>query len=239
MRLASQHCKKFLRCILPNIPKSGGATLSGSAGGSFLAPTTTIDPVLWVESLFLSLENYVKVNSSIAYNILFSFPSAEDLGNLMAFPRTIIHFDIDDHNSPPIGFGDQVVDHVFDNPEGTVRDVELNQHVINFDVGVWASAKSGGVSSRLKTLQLLTNLFNGPSAFMRVREHLGIEIVSFAGGSFVTDDIDNVPVWRIIGMTLVVRAFTRKVIGPDTFITSIRQEPGIFFHDEVLVPITG
>lgn len=201
--------------------------------------TVTVDPENWIESVFEALKDYVTSNSSNAlYEVTFSFPG-NDLDDTQPPPLTIIHFEIDDHANPKFGFGDNVVDGLYDDILETVSDYEAQAHTLNFDVGIWASQKSGGVNARLKTFQHLCDLFCGPSAFQYARATYGFEIISFNGGTFVRDSVGDIPLWRVAGMTLVLRIYSRKVIPPAPYISDIAQEPGIYIQDTVNIPITG
>lgn len=199
---------------------------------------TALDPEKWVEGFFAAIKDYVTVNTDALYDVRFSFPG-NDLDELQPPPKTIIHFEIDDHENPKFGFGENVVDGVYDDTLLTTTDFEAQTHMLNLDVGIWASQKSGGVNARLKAFQHLVDLFCGPSAFQLVRNTYGFEIVSFDGGSFVRDSVADIPLWRVAGMTLIVRIFGKKVIPPAPYIADIILEPGITIQDTVNIPITG
>lgn len=221
---------------MPNIPKIGGGSVGLQSGGTFRNPDAAIDPDEWVVSLFRALKNYVRQNSSTVYEIRFDFPGTEDLQDLMPLPKTIIHFEIDDHNELRLGLGDQVVSATYDDfAPGYISEDEVQQHLINFDVGIWASAKSGGVTARLKAFQLLCDIFSGPQNFLEVRDVVGCEIVSFTGGSFIRDIVNDIPLYRVANITLILRVFARRRITPVPYISEIIQEPGIRISDTVII----
>lgn len=211
--------------------EAGGGQTKPSGGGveevKTVPETIEFDPDDWVLSVFRSLKGYVLAHLDLdLYDVEFGFPSSENLGEWLPFTKTIIHFEIDDISHPPIGFGDNIVDVQYDETDFTLIESEAQAHLINWDIGVWASAETGGVTARLQAFQVLSDLFNGPSALTNLRE-IGIELRSFAGGAFVKEEIDNVSVFRVVNITLVTRVFSRKRIGPTPFITDIDVVPEV------------
>lgn len=219
--------------------EAGGGKSKPSGGGIEevrTAPDTIqFDPDHWMTSVFRTLEGYVKayIDSDI-YEIKFGFPSSENLGEWLPFEKTIIHFEIDDISHPPLGFGDNIVDTEYDDVDFTITESEVQTHLINWDIGVWASAETGGVTARLQAFQILSDLFDGPSAYQNLKA-LGIEIRNFAGGAFVKEEIDNVSVFRVVNITLVTRVFSRKRIGPTPYITGIDVAPEVSVDGEDVI----
>jgi hypothetical protein len=219
--------------------KTGGANTKASGGGGEqvkTAPETILfDPDHWVTSAWRSLKGYVlaSIDEDI-YQIHFGFPEASDLGEWLPLEKTLIHFEIDDITHPPIGFGDQIIDQEYDDTDETLVEHEAQIHIINFDVGVWASAKSGGVTARLEAYQLLTDLFNGPTAFQNLHD-IGIELRSFTGGSFIKEEIDNISVFRVVNMVLVIRVVSRRIVGPTPYITQIEVQPAVTLSGDDIV----
>lgn len=216
---------------MPNIPKTGGGTSPAASGGYFEesepAQPQPFNPDQWVVSVFRTLKSYVEsaVDSDL-YEIVFGFPSAEDIGRWLPFEKTLIHLEIDDMTHLPLGFGDNIVDTEYNEAEQSLVSSEAQVHIINWDVGIWASASTGGVTARLEAYQVLNDLFVGPTAYNNLRA-LGVEIRSFAGGAFIKEEQDNISIFRVINMTLVTRVYSRRLIGPTPTITGIAVAPPV------------
>jgi hypothetical protein len=91
---------------------------------------------------------------------------------------------------------------------------------------VWASDQSGGSTSRLIAYEILDKAFGGEMAKRKCMEATqGVELISFMGGRFVMDSINDIRIFRIVNAELVVRVYSRKdgsaLIVPD----SITQVP--------------
>lgn len=189
------------------------------------------DPDKWATSLMRELKAYLIAGLGLTgvddpYEVIESYPPSDRISRKQPFPVTLIHFDIDDPHSVPFGLGDNVVKYVHNDVAGTVEQWEAHCHEVELNVGVWASVESGGVSARLEALQDLHRLFNGPSA----RDALmvasdGIEILSFTGGMFVDDTITDLPVFRVVDMTLRIRVFSRTKLASIPFWNSAVQSP--------------
>lgn len=193
-------------------------------------PIKPFDPDNWVTSLFRALENYVLIKSEDTdYEIIGSFPPTELFTERQPLERTIIHFEFDDIRNPWFGFGDNVVDAVYDDTAQTVLLHEAKPHIVNIDVGVWASERSGGGTARMEAYEFLTNIFNGTLAYRDLRDNWGIEIQSFNGGNFIEEDINDIAIWRVAGLTLIVRVFSRSTPpAPIPYIVEdITQEPNL------------
>lgn len=190
------------------------------------------DPTSWVTSLFRSLKDYVQTKSDAigggeVYEIIGNFPPTKLLTRRQPFDKTIIHFEYDDIRNPVFGFGDNVVDNIYDDINGTVTPIEAKPHIANFDVGVWASERSGGDTARMNAYQLLNDIFTGVLSYRDLRDNWGIEIISFDGGNFLQEDIDDVTVWRVSGSTLVVKVFSKTTpVQPIPYIDGTTQIEG-------------
>lgn len=205
---------------MTNIDKTFGARTSLS-GGLYKG----FNPDVWLESLFRVLKTYVERNSSEAYEIRFSFPEADERAEFVKIPRTVIHFEIDDIDNPKYGFGDNVVSDLVDDTEMTIVEHEAIPHVVNFDIGIWASPSSGGLTSRMRAYQIIDRLFCGSTAFQKAQAEADIEIINFTGGTFAREKVSDVPLFRAMGITLVVRVFERRTKDAIPYIDTIEQDP--------------
>lgn len=169
------------------------------------------DPNEWLVSLTRALEDYVKAAFDADYfDVQMSFPDTTKFSKKTPFAKTLIHIERDEHDSPLMGFGNPGKE-VYDQAAGTWKVQEATQHLVNYDVGIWASAESGGETNRMQAVQVLTNLFNGNGADRRLAAATnGIHVISFTGGSDVLDRVNDLPIWRAVGMTLIVRVFSRR-----------------------------
>jgi hypothetical protein len=204
---------------MPNIDKTFGAT-STLRGGIIRG----LDAEAWLESLTRVLDAYVNRNSSVVYDIRFSFPEADERADFIKLPQTIIHFEIDDIDNPKFGMGDNVVDEIFDETGVTVQGIEAVPHVVDIDVGIWASPNSGGTTARLRAYQLLNRLFTGAEAYENLLREGDIEIINFTGGSFIREKVSDIALFRVVGISLKVRVFERRVRAPVSFIEAVEQE---------------
>lgn len=189
------------------------------------------DPFL---SLFRALESYLEqyIDQEL-YTLVAGFPSADDLGNFQPFPKTIIHYDIDDIQNPILGFGSNKILQQF-HDDGTVTEIEARQHVVSWDIGVWASDRSGGITSRLVAYQLLNSLFHGTQVFHLVEDAYGFEILSFVGGNFIKEEINDMPIYRVTNMSLTTKIFSSVDQIPLPVPSGFDFEPGIMIDDEVI-----
>src|SRR4029077_993749 len=69
-------------------------------------------------------------------------------------------------------------------------------HLINLDVGIWASDRSGGVTARSRAKQILQNCLGGARGIEKLRDFSDgddgqLEIMSFTGGRFVPRPINE------------------------------------------------
>lgn len=183
------------------------------------------DPDNWLVSATRSLGSYVEdrlANPDVSVEM--SYPDTTRWTKESPLEKTVVHFEQDSNPSPPIGLGIVGVP-VYNAVAGTEEFQEAMQHFLNFDVGVWASAQSGGGTQRMEIAQALHNIF-GPA---KARQDLatttdGLVVVAFNGGRFVLDRINDLPVWRAMDMTLELHVFSRHIPAtPDVAIDSFDQ----------------
>lgn len=196
---------------------------------------TTFNPDKWLTSTWRSLKTYIDgiVNSGI-YEVVLGFPSPAELDRLVPLDKTIIHFEIEDMPERPLGFGDNYMDFVRDEsppPDGqTIEYWQAHECTVDFDIGIWASAESGGVSARLEARELLSRLFSGKQAYRDCMATTdGIHIQRFTGGRNLIDAHGDIPVWRMVDILLTVKVFSRvKILPPVPYvgdIDSVFQDP--------------
>lgn len=191
---------------------------------------TIHDPTNWLPSAQRVLEEYTlaQIDAAVmvsgnpsgleAYDVVFDWPDAAAMAKEAKLPKTIIHFAIDDIDNIRVGLGRNAAGSFeVDNAEpagDTVTYSEAMWHQLNFDVGVWASDQSGGVTSRLVVYQTLFQMFGTDTARRATRLATDLEILRFNGGRFITDRINDLRVFRIIDCELVVRVASRTLDGP-------------------------
>jgi len=205
------------------------------------------NPENWLESLTNVIRDYAYNGFNSAVNDDRGYPAGDDVYEVvMEFPgpamdrhempldRTVVHFEIDDITDRDIGFGMQHYADNYDPVAHTVNPQYARQHLVNFDVGVWASAKSGGITSRIRAKQILESLFGDPGGQVRLRELSSVddgsvELISYSGGRFIIDTINDNPVYRMIDGQLIVRVFSRSKISdtPGPAIEDIEQAPNL------------
>ena len=197
-----------------------------------------VDPDEWLPTTQRALHDYLKRNFNLdIHDIVVSFAEADDKARNVPLEKRIIHMEIDVIDNRPLGFGDGVVNRVYDDPNFEVVEEEAQWHEINFDVGVWASDETGGVTAQLRAYQQLADLLDGPSAQDRVLEETGVEILSFRGGNFLVEKIGDVRMYRVVDVALIVRVAGRKTGQPMTYIDEINQIPELEIGGEVIVDV--
>ena len=195
----------------------------------------TFDPNDWLLSTTRSLKDYLENRfSSVAgghgleaFEIVMEFPAANELPKPAEFTKTIIHFEIDDIMTTKLGMGTDIVDSTIVDGTvdvaGSVTDHQAQQHVINFDVGIWASDESGGLVARLRAYQYLNQFLSGEIAKRKCEAYTeGVEIRHYTSGRFIKETISDVRVFRVVGAELEVRVFSRDDADPDILVD---QEP--------------
>jgi hypothetical protein len=210
----------------------------------------TYDPENWLESVVRTLREYaehgfdnaVKDNGGdpvgdTVYEVVMEFPSNLDPARVLPMDRTLIHFEIDDIVDMILGFGDNIIRENFNESDYTVRPQEARVHRINFDVGIWASDRSGGTTQRLRAYQVLANLFHGSRARAALWNAStegdgGIEILEFTGGRFLTERTGDIPLYRMVDCQLEIRVYSRTPIGePEAAVETVVQAPGLSIPD--------
>jgi hypothetical protein len=205
---------------------------------------TTFNPDLYLTTMWRSLKGYIDTAlTDSLYEVILGFPSPTDLDRLVPLEKTIIHFEIEDMPERPLGFGDNYVDYYRDEtapPDGqTIEYWQAHEHMIDFDVGIWASAESGGVTARLEARQLLSQLFSGKKAYRDCMETTdGVHIQRFTGGRNLIDSHGDIPVWRMVDILLTVKVFSRVKITPPVpyvgDIAQVDQEPELEISGELI-----
>lgn len=216
--------------------------------------TDTFNPDSWLTSALDSIQDYIRdaLNNSILdannnpagseiFDVVMEFPASTALPSGVEAGKTIVHFEIDDIDNTTLGFGESFVNRTIQDgtpsDPGYVTEEEAGRHVINFDVGIWASDKSGGPSNRALAYQTLDQVLRGPIARDNCMEQTqGVELVRFQNGRFVTEMINDVRLFRMVGAELVVRVFSRKVAEPEILVDGdIIQEPHLTIDSVDLV----
>ena len=197
----------------------------------------TYDPENWLISCMRSLGEYVKeAMPDEFYQVVNEFPGTETLNTLIPENKSVIHFEIDDIENTVLGFGNNYFRDNFDAGSGTAQPQEARQHIIDMDVGIWAWDKSGGTTSRMRAYQALTNLFHGSRAYWRTWNSSsdgdgGIEILSWNGGRFLTERLNDMPVYRTVDATLRVRLYSRTPMGAgEPVVLTWVQDPNLSIY---------
>jgi hypothetical protein len=177
--------------------------------------------------MFRALRAYMEtLFTSDLYTLIDSFPEPDEMQTRMPLEKTLVHIDIDNIEPIVFGLGDNLVDALYDNGAGTVEEWEARCHEVTFDIGVWASAETGGVTARMEARELLDKLFVGSTAYEACQTTTdGVEILGFSGGQNIIDTVGDVKVFRTIGLELVVRIFSRIRRPVTEFIDVIEQDP--------------
>ena len=204
---------------------------------------TEFNPDLWLETLHRSIKDYVRneIDNFIlddldapaglqAYDVEMDWPESVDTARDIQLEKTLIHFVADDIDSTKLGFGEDLVNatellQVAPLPD-LVQYHEARMHVVNYDVGIWASDKSGGSSSRLVAFQMLDRIFGGPQARRKFKtDTKGVQVIRFNGGTFITERVNDIRTFRVIDCELVVRVFSRVKIDDRIIVEEIVQDP--------------
>jgi hypothetical protein len=189
---------------------------------------TDFNPDRWLTSAFNVLTEAVKggvdgyvLDDTAAeagleiYDVVMDYFAADRPSEFTELDKTTIHFIIDNIENSRVGIGPQAVAATEIAPTipdaGTITEQLARSHRLNIDVGIWASDNTGGSSSRLDAYEMLDKLFN-PDAAIRFAD--GVEIVSFNNGRFVTETLNDLRVFRVVGAELVVRVYSRDVAAP-------------------------
>lgn len=215
------------------------------------------DPEAWIESTIRVLKEYLEQEFQVsvddgqdfvgldAYEIIAEFPGTLLDARKMPMQRTIVHFEIDDIQSNIVGFGDNVFSSTL-SLDGMLTGRTGEVHLINFDVGIWASDASGGTTARMRAKQILQSALGGARGITRLRDFSDngdgmLEIMGFSGGRFMADRIGDMTVHRMSDSTLVIRVYSRDPLAPDMTgpaIMEIDQDPEFWIEEGGnLVPV--
>jgi len=213
------------------------------------------DPENWLESTVNVIRDYALEGFHEAvtddggnwagedvYNVVMEFPGPAMDRSEIPLQRTVVHFEVDDMTDRDIGFGMNEFAMNYDSVGHSVNPQSARQHLINFDVGIWASAKSGGITSRIRAKQILEGLFGDPIGQVALRDFSDggdgvVEMITYSGGRFIIDVINDSPVYRMIDGAMVVRVFSRTKLSdtPGPAIEEIVQDPNL----KIIGPPTG
>jgi hypothetical protein len=213
---------------------------------------TKYSPEEWLETTVRVLKEYLEGefdrsvydNDSFhgldVYEIVPEFPAPSLDLRKMPMQKTIIHFEIDDITSRVVGMGDNIFGWAVDETTGIGTAQEAQVHMVNLDVGIWASDASGGTTSRLRAKQILQNALGGARGISSLREFSNggdgaMEVISFSGGHFVLDRINDMTVHRMVNCTLVLRVFSRNPPDPSMTgpaIMDVEIDPALSINDE-------
>lgn len=211
----------------------------------------TYNPEIWLESAIHELESYVTdgFNKSVldnggnpvgdsVYEIVMEFPGAALDESDNPLQRTLIHFEVDDPGDRILGLGENNFADNYHSGTNTVNPQYAGLHLINFDVGIWSSAKAGGTTARIRARQILYDLLGSPKGKMAIQDFTDggdgrLEIIDYAGGQFSRDTINDIPIFRMINSSLTVRVFSRTKVAdlPDPAIEGIDQAPQLSITD--------
>ena len=198
------------------------------AGMSF-----NVDPDNWLPTFFRALKTYVESKFNLdAYEIRFGFPNEVDK---LPLEKTIIHFEIDDIESIVIGMGDQQYQAIYDDIAVTITPYEIQCYQVLMDMGVWATANTGGSTARLVGSQTLLSALAGPFNFKWIRNHVGVEILEIQGGSFVIEEVNDIEMYRVVDIAMRLRIFARNILVAQSYIESFTQDQNLDIDDIVII----
>jgi hypothetical protein len=199
---------------------------------------TQFDPESWLETAVRGVKDYAEQALNGSYEIVMEFPTQEFDSRTTPWDKTIVHFAIDSQDDYALGFGSEPTVWNFSEAEQGVFPQWGAAHRINFDVGVWATDASGGLTSRLRAKQYLHDAFGLPQGVMLLREATDnddgkLEIISFSGGRNLIDTVNDFRVYRMVDCNLEIRVFSRTRMPDEAgpAIMDIPQEPVLFIND--------
>ncbi len=180
------------------------------------------DPEKFFETTVRTLKEYVEANvNTRIYEVVMEFPGAQlDAGEL-PLTKGVIHFELDDQESKPVGFGSGMFRDNYNSTSHEIFPQYATVQTFTFDVGVWTSDGSGGTTTRMRAKQYLNFLFdmnNGGSKKFGDFSDNGdgrIEVLSFSGGRFVLDRANDVRLYRMVDCQLVLRVYSRTPLPED------------------------
>src|SRR5438874_8777116 len=113
--------------------------------------TAVYDPEKFLESTSRVLKDYVEANvNTRIYNVIMEFPGADIDSGQLPLQKTIIHFELDDIDSKPVGMGSGMFADNYDSVLQQITPQYASVHRLLWDVGIWASDRSGGTTSRMR-----------------------------------------------------------------------------------------
>lgn len=183
-----------------------------------MAADYSYDPNDYLLSTQRSLKAYVEdqlatlTSTQGAVEVINSFPVTDDWSLKSPLEKAIVHFEVDDDPDMVLGLGVPQVIETIGVGETTATVSEPALHELNFDVGIWTSAQSGGTTKRSQIRQALFGIFGpggGRVAFNEATD--GVVVVSYGGGADVTDRVNDLPIFRTTQITLVLSVFSRHV----------------------------
>lgn len=172
------------------------------------------DPEKFFETTVRTLKEYVETNMNTRiYDVVMEFPGAQIDAGELPLKKAVIHFELDDHDTKPVGFGDQMFRDNYDPVGKEIFPQYAAMQVFTFDVGVWTDDATGGTTTRMRAKQYLNFLFdlNGAQRLQEFSDNGDgrIEVLSFTGGRFVLDHANDVRLYRMVDCQLVLRVFSR------------------------------
>jgi hypothetical protein len=195
------------------------------------------NPDKWATSMWTELRSYL--NTFIPddiYELQLGYPDVLELTKTFPLLKTLIHFDILDVEEMKFGLGENSVNDFYDESGQTIQQWEAHNTIVHFDVGIWASAGTGGINARLNAMERLTINLTGP----RAREEMmlatdGLELLSFTGGRFILDQIADHTVWRTVDTEMRLRVLWRRKLAPIPSWEDITPEPGIEIDETIII----
>lgn len=213
---------------------------------------TTFDPEIFLESTIRCLHEYLvmKFHRSVSdgsqyvgeniYEVIPQFPGADLDLRKVPLLRTVIHFEIDNITSRPVGIGDNIYDWTEDpaNP-GSMAARYAQVHLLNIDIGIWASDASGGVTARSRAKQILQFALGGSEGIIQLRDFSdggdgALEIMSFTGGRFIMDKVNDMQIFRMADCTLILRVYSRTPLDDALTAQAIEEiliDPDVYVDD--------
>jgi hypothetical protein len=172
---------------------------------------TTFDPDKWITSLHRSLLSYMQTKlPADEFEIVEDYPSAAAMTRRMPLKKTIVHFAMEDPQRMMFGLGDNIVADSKDEDAQEIEGWEARCHEVTFDLGIWASEETGGVTSRMEAREALDYLFHGSTAQQACLAATdGVDVRSISGGRNVIEDINEIVVYRMVDIALIVRVYSR------------------------------
>lgn len=158
-----------------------------------------------------------------------SFPDTSTWTKETPLAQSIIHLDKDDVSPQVLGFGIPGKDVFTDEDNDTVEDHVERQEAflveITYDVGIWVSTEMGGVTTRAELHQALISMFGSPGGRIALNEATGgINVVSFHGGRDQLDRVNDLPVWRVLDLNLIIRVIGRNRSEPVQLIQVVSSD---------------